>query len=426
MVDRQKHFLFLTDVLKRKVFDADGETVVGTIDDLVASTKELYPRIVSALVHARRGGGRAVIPWNKLEHTAKDIYVLKSDARDYMRPYAFNEGEFLLKDEFLDMQIVDTYGCKVVRVNDLHLLKEKGVLWVVHADVGLRGVIRRLGCESGVDLITDWLFSYKMKDKFISWKFVQGLSEPGKAVSVLKLKVTQEKMSHLWPADIAEMIEDLGVKERMNLFRALDIETAANVVKEVTPHVRRSIFESIGKDRGSQLFKTLSEDEIADIIVDLPQRKADMLLGTLKKEKVETIREIAALPQNEAGSFMELGFVALHQDITLQEGFRKIKETAHHVELIYYVYVIDHEHKLVGVTTMRNMLLHEEHQRIADIMNTNVIKVQVDTDRKEVIRIFVKYDFDVLPVVDEHDKLIGVIALKNAIEKLIPNLVREK
>jgi len=426
MIDRQKHFLFFTDILKRKVLGCDGGTAVGTIVDLVASTKELYPRIVSALVCTKRGKGNAVIPWNKLEYTEEDYYILQSDARDLMRPYVPREGEFLLKDEFLDMQIVDTYGCKVVRVNDLHLLKEKGILWVVHADVGLRGVIRRLGWEKGADLITDWLFSYKMKDRFISWKFVQGLSEPGKAVSVLKLKVTQEKMSQLWPADIAEMIEDLGIKERMNLFRALDIETAANVIKAVSPHVRRSIFESIGKDRGSQLFKELSEDEIADIIVEIPHRKAEALLGTLKKEKVEKIREIAALPHNEAGSFMELGFVSLHRDMTLADAFEKIRAAASHIELIYYVYVVDHEHRLVGVTTMRNMLLHEAQARLSDIMNPNIIKVQVDTDRKEVIRIFVKYDFDVLPVVDEQDKLIGVIALKNAIEQLIPNLVKEK
>lgn len=426
MIDIHKHFLFLTDILKRDVVDSDGTSVVGTIVDLIASTKELYPRIVSALVCTKRGKGNAVIPWNKLEYTEEDYYILKSDARDLMRPYSPHEGEFLLKDEFLDMQIVDTHGCKVVRVNDLHLLKEKGILWVVHADVGVRGIIRRLGAEKAIDMLTDWLFDYKIKDRFISWKFVQGLSEPGKSVSVLKLKVTQEKMSQLWPADIAEMIEDLGVKERMNLFRALDIETAANVIKAVSPHVRRSIFESIGKDRGAQLFKKLSEDEIADIIVELPHRKAEALLGTLKKDKVEKIREIVALPQNEAGSFMELSFIALHQDLTISEAFEKIKGAAPHVELIYYVYVIDHEHKLIGVTTIRNMFAREPHTRLAEIMNPNIIKVKVDTDRKEVIRIFVKYDFDVLPVVDEHDKLIGVIALKNAIEKLIPNLVKDK
>ena len=178
-----------------------------------------------------------------------------------------------------------------MRVNDLHLLKEKDILWVVHADVGLRGLIRRLGWDKGVDALTEWFFSYKLKDKLISWKFVQSLAEPGKAVSVLKLNVAQEKLSRLWPADIAEIIEDLGVRERMNLFRALDVETAASVIKEISPNVRHAIFESIGKEKGSMIFRELSEDEIADIIVDLPHKKVESLLNTLKKEKVEKIKE---------------------------------------------------------------------------------------------------------------------------------------
>jgi len=426
MIDIQKHFHFLTDILNRRVVDDDTGAVVGTVIDLVASAKELYPRIVSAVIRSARGKGNAVIPWNKLEFTEEDVYTLKGDARDLLRPYASHEGEFLIKEEFLDMQIVDTSGCKVVRVNDLHLLKEKGNLWVVHADIGLRGVVRRLGWVRAVDALTDWLFSYRLKDRFISWKFVQSLAEPGKSVSVLKLKVTQEKLSQLWPADIAEMIEDLAVRERMNLFRALDRETAANVIKAVNPAVRRSIFESIGKDRGAQIFKHLTEDEIADIIVELPPRKAEALLGTLSAAKVSRVKEIAALPKNEAGSFMELEYVTLDQEATVGQAFEKIKDLAHRIEHIYYVYVVGQDNTLSGVTTLRKVLASEPHQRLADIMNPNVIKVEVDTDRKEVIRIFVKYDFDVLPVTDENNRLIGVIALKNSIESMIPHLAREK
>jgi len=312
-----------------------------------------------------------------------------------------------------------------VRVNDFHLLKEKDILWVVHADVGARGIMRRLGFEKIVDNITHWLFDYTLKERFISWKYVQSLDEPGKPSSVLKLKVTQQKLSGLWPADLAEIIEDLGMKERMNLFRALDTETAANVIKEVSPHVRKTVFEAIGKEKGTQIFKELPVDDIADIIVELPDRKAEVLLSTLDKEEVEKIREIAAVPKNEAGSFMELDYITLSADMTVQAALEKIRKAAQEIELINYIYITDDDNSLRGVTTLRRIMINEPDTKIGEFMHENVIRVKVDTNRKEVMRMFAKYDFDVLPVTDDENQLEGVIALKNSLEELVPQLARE-
>ena len=425
MIDKHKHFLYFTEMLDCEVIEQDTSVMIGRIVDLVASTKELYPRIVGALIMQKKTKKQMIIPWNKLEYVKNRMYLLKSEYQDLLKVYEPSEGEFLLKDEYLDMQIVDTYGANVVRVNDFHLLKEKDILWVVHADVGARGIMRRLGFEKIVDNITHWLFDYTLKERFISWKYVQSLDEPGKPSSVLKLKVTQQKLSGLWPADLAEIIEDLGMKERMNLFRALDTETAANVIKEVSPHVRKTVFEAIGKEKGTQIFKELPVDDIADIIVELPDRKAEVLLSTLDKEEVEKIREIAAVPKNEAGSFMELDYITLSADMTVQAALEKIRKAAQEIELINYIYITDDDNSLRGVTTLRRIMINEPDTKIGEFMHENVIRVKVDTNRKEVMRMFAKYDFDVLPVTDDENQLEGVIALKNSLEELVPQLARE-
>ncbi|MDP8263530.1 MAG: CBS domain-containing protein [Candidatus Ancaeobacter aquaticus] len=425
MIDKHKHFLYFTEMLDCEVIEQDTSVMIGRIVDLVASTKELYPRIVGALIMQKKTKKQMIIPWNKLEYVKNRMYLLKGEYQDLLKVYEPSEGEFLLKDEYLDMQIVDTYGANVVRVNDFHLLKEKDILWVVHADVGARGIMRRLGFEKIVDNITHWLFDYTLKERFISWKYVQSLDEPGKPSSVLKLKVTQQKLSGLWPADLAEIIEDLGMKERMNLFRALDTETAANVIKEVSPHVRKTVFEAIGKEKGTQIFKELPVDDIADIIVELPDRKAEVLLSTLDKEEVEKIREIAAVPKNEAGSFMELDYITLSADMTVQAALEKIRKAAQEIELINYIYITDDDNSLRGVTTLRRIMINEPDTKIGEFMHENVIRVKVDTNRKEVMRMFAKYDFDVLPVTDDENQLEGVIALKNSLEELVPQLARE-
>ena len=162
----------------------------------------------------------------------------------------------------MDKQIVDTFGAKVVRVNDLHFLRVDSRLRLVHVDVGFRGLMRRVGWEKMVDQALRWLFSYVLPNQFISWKYVQLLS----GSDLLHLSVSQKKLSHLHPADLADIIEDLSGRERSAIFHALDAETAAEALEEIDPKIQKALIETISVEKASDIVEEMSPSDAADLL----------------------------------------------------------------------------------------------------------------------------------------------------------------
>jgi len=142
--DSTKRFLFLSEILNRRVIDSQGN-VVGKVVDLRAKLGELFPPVVSVRVRSKKDRKIISFPWNGVASINDDVIQLKPAATSHTLDVTVREGEMLLRDEVLDKQVVDTHGAKVERVNDFHLLLAEGQLRVVHVDFGIRGILRRLG-----------------------------------------------------------------------------------------------------------------------------------------------------------------------------------------------------------------------------------------------------------------------------------------
>ncbi len=155
-------FLFLSQVLGKKIVDAEGH-VGGRVVDLVASIADLYPPVTSVLYLPPGGKKPFRLPWSKVIQVGTQVGVAPLTPEDRSE-VALQEGELLLKDSLLDKQIVDTHGAKVLRVNDLHLLRINRSLFLVHVDVGFRGLMRRVGLERAADKFFQWLFDYHLDD----------------------------------------------------------------------------------------------------------------------------------------------------------------------------------------------------------------------------------------------------------------------
>jgi len=333
-----------------------------------------------------------------------------------MAPIGSGKDYILLREEVIDKQIVDTFGAKVVRVNDLHFLRIDSRLRLVHVDVGFRGLMRRVGWEKGVDQALRLLFSYDLPNQFISWKYVQIL--PGS--DPLKLRVSQKKLSHLHPADLADIIEDLSGRERSAIFHALDTETAAEALEEIEPKIQRELIETISVEKASDIVEEMSPSDAADLLGDLPEEKAEEILEGMEQEKAEDLRGLLVHSDKTAGGLMTTAYLSLPPGVPVEQAISRLRTEAPNLDIIDYIYVVDEEETLLGVVSIRDLLTAHSHLRLSEILPARAVKVRLDEDQKEVVEAFAKYGFRALPVVDEGDHLKGVIGFRSVLEVLAP------
>ena len=418
MEQTSKMFLFLAEILNLKVIDSDGK-LIGKVADLKATLGELFPKIAAICVRKKWDKKLFSLDWEAVDTIGKNVIRLKKEKEVNLLPLEMKEKEILLKEEILDKQVMDTMGAKVERVNDVHLLLSEGELRVVHVDYGVRGIFRRLGWIKWVDLLTNWLFAYQIPDKLISWKYIQPLaSDPTQ--KALKLNVTLKKMHEIHPSDLADILEELGKHQRTAVFKSLDVETAADALEEVDPKFQVSLIESAAEPRASDILEEMAPDEAVDLLLSLPEEKKEKLVLGMEKEKREKLRELLKFREGTAGSIMTTEFLSLTQDKTVKEATEKFKESSLPLETISYIYVTNNLDQLVGVLTLRNLILSHPETPLTELMNKDVIIVKIEDDVDKVAEIFKKYKFMALPVVDDNEHLKGIISLRDAVDATFP------
>lgn len=409
-----KQFYFFSDFLNRKAFTASGKRV-GKLSDLVAERMDPYPMILGMVIQGKRRR-KFFLPWEKILQVEPRILLSEEDLLD-LTAFLATKDVVLLRDEVMDKQIVDTYGAKVVRVNDLHFLTVESRLRLVHVDVGFRGLMRRVGWEKVTDRILEWLFSYKLPNQFISWKYVQLLS----GSDLLHLSVSQKKLSHLHPADLADIIEDLSGRERSAIFHALDPETAAETLEEIDPKIQKALIETIPLEKASDIVEEMSPSDAADLLGDLPEEKAEEILEGMEHERAEDVRELLVHPDESAGGLMTTAYLSLTPNVTVEAAIARLKAEASNLDIIDYIYVIDEEETLQGVLSIRDLLTAHSHQPLSEIKTPRVVSVKLDADQNQVVDAFAKYGFRALPVLDEENHLRGVISFRSVLDVLAPD-----
>jgi CBS domain-containing protein/sporulation protein YlmC with PRC-barrel domain len=409
-----RQFYFFSDFLNRKVYLPSGKKA-GKVADLVAERIEPYPMILGMVIQTK-GRKKFFLPWERMLQVEPRIILSEEDLLD-LTTFLAVKDVVLLRDEVMDKQIVDTYGAKVVRVNDLHFLRVESRLRLVHVDVGFRGLMRRVGWERPTDRVLEWLFSYKLPNQFISWKYVQLLS----GSDLLRLSVSQKKLSHLHPADLADIIEDLSGRERSAIFRALDPETAAETLEEIDPKIQKALIETISLEKASDIVEEMSPSDAADLLGDLTEERAEEILEGMEQERAEDVRELLVHSDESAGGLMTTAYLSLTPDITVEAAISRLKSEAPNLDIIDYIYVVDEEEALQGVISIRDLLTAHSQQPLSEIQTPRVVSVKLGEDQNEVVDAFVKYGFRALPVLDDENRLRGVISFRSVLDVLAPD-----
>lgn len=429
MISEIAHFLFLSNLLDKKIYNSKDRSCFGKVIDVIVVPKETYPEVASLVISPGFLRKKQIISWENILPFELPVINLMAKEGATTLPFpesgVLNGNELLLKDTFLDKQILDVYGCKVVRVNDLHLLKENNKIWVVHVDIGFRGISRRLGWEKNLDSIMQWIFTYKLPDQFVSWKYVQQLASGADHVGLtsLKLKTACQPLTTLHPADLSEILMDLNRYERIALFRSLDSKTAGEVLSELKSDVQKRLMENLEREKRYEIINQMPPDKAADVLGSLKPKRREEIMKHMSLDRAEVIKNLLVHPEESAGSIMNTQFVSLAPDLTVEQAINKLKEFAPTVEALYYIYVVDENKTLLGVVTMRRLMASPPTSKLSEVMNTKTIKVKPNTDEERITNIFIKYNFGAIPVVDNQNKMLGIIMFKDAVDKVLSAVV---
>ncbi len=411
-------FLFLSQILRKKILDTKGQPL-GRILDVVVPLGEPYPSVTGILVKPDRLKAPVIMSWRNLVET-NGTFVVDSQEPEPLREGETEAEEIWLKESLLDKQIVDTNGAKVRRVNDLQFLKARGSLYLIHVDVGFRGLMRRVGLEKATDFLLKGLFEYELPDQFISWRFVQPLFSP----DLVRLDISESGIAQLHPADIADIIEELDIRQRTAVFQSLDVETAAETLEETDPKIQVSLIENMEAAQASDIIEEMSLSDAADLLADLPKHKAEGILKEMEQDIAEDVKELLAHPEETAGGLMTTAYLSFLPSTTVLEALQVIRREAEDLDFVYYLYVTDEEEHLLGMLSLRELLVATPETFLSDLMFRRVVTVELDEDKDSIASDFAKYGIMAIPVVDDQKKLQGVIMFKNLLDVVAPELGR--
>ncbi|MBR4721292.1 MAG: magnesium transporter [Clostridia bacterium] len=223
-------------------------------------------------------------------------------------------------------------------------------------------------------------------------------------------------LSDMEPVDIAQLFEDLPERYMPLLYRLLPKESAAEVFVELDSDTQEMLIRGFSDTELKDVLDELYLDDAVDIIEEMPANVVKRIISHSAPEMRNSINEILKYPKDSAGSIMTIEFIELKEDMTVHDAFTKIRRTGVDKETIYTCYVTDRNRVLKGLVSAKDLLLSEEDCVIADIMEKNPICVNTMDDKEDVARALSKYDFLSLPVVDNENRLVGIVTVDDAID----------
>ncbi len=410
--------LFLSEIIKKPVFDPKGE-IPGRVKDIAVVKGDPLPKVSAIIVEKKNQLFR--ISWEQINLFNKRIISTYLTA-SLIEPYTLNEEDLLAVRDILDKQIVDANGAKVVRANDIKLEGYDGDAILIAVDVGMRGILRRLGIERTSEGFLK-LFQTQMPYNLISWNYLQPLKPKLKTIA---LTVPRQMVSDLHPADIAEIISQVSRDEGTHLFKDLDLETAAEALSELKPAMQAEIINAMETEKAADIIEEMPPDEAADVLSDLPAEKAKEILEHIEKEEAEDIQELLGHEEDTAGGLMTNEFIAYSPNITIKDAIERFRKDAEEIETVYYIYVVDENEKLIGVTSLRELLLSEPNAQLSEIMETKLKTITPEADEMVVAEIISKYNLVALPVVDNEGILLGIVTIDDIIDRILPPAAKRK
>lgn len=404
---------YISELLNNKIYDS-SDSIIGRLEDILINPKNgSFSPLEFLVIKTSPGREIKFVPYDHVENFTTSEISLKHQfpkiAQDGLPP---GMAYTYLKKEVLDRQIVDVAGTRVVRVNDLRIGNFDNRVCVLAIDPSFRGLLRRMGFGEA-------FLGRFIKVNLIDWRQAQLVENAGP----LQLNTMAEHLSHLHPADLANIVEDLDVKHGSTLLASLEADEAAKVLEEVDPSWQNILVKYLGPEKASKILPHMSTDEIVDLVKTFSNEEADRFMSEFQEGRAEKIEKLISYPDNTAGGLMTLDYVTVRPDWTVKQVVAEVKKMSPGLRSIVYLYVTQENGQFYGVVSLRRLLVAPQTALIKDIVKvlTSASTLRATDKMEKIIQLMTRYNLYTAAVLDREKKLVGIVTIDDVMRQLFPS-----
>ncbi len=405
--------LFLSRVLGRPVRDAGGEEI-ATLKDLVGRWQPDHGLVVSGLV-ARVGRRPFFLSWQQVADLNEEGARISSYQVNF-QPFERRAGEILLASDLMDRRLIDVRHRKVIRVNDVVVSPTDGQLVVSSVDVGFAALLRRLGPR--------WLSNTFSGAALVDWSDVEWL--PSEAAP--EVKTSFPLLARLHPVEVAHIVNELPPRQAADIVESLEDEDAAEVLSEVSEEQQAGVLRNLDEERAADILEEMEPDDAADLLAKLDPQDAGDLLHRMEDEEARDVQALMEYKEGTAGGLMTSHFVVVPQNWTASQALDLLRRMEDRPETVTHLLVVEEpgNERLVGMVPLLEVVVADPHKPLSSFMTKDVPSVEPDTDTSEVARRMAEYNLAVIPVVDEEKRVLGIVAVDDVVEEMLPERWRRR
>ncbi|MCL4541943.1 MAG: CBS domain-containing protein [Chloroflexi bacterium] len=411
---------FLSEIINTSVYDANKERI-GRLTDVTILPSQPYPTVSSLII--TNGRTPFSIPWSQVTDFAPSVIRLQSPRHQLTaEPSSISTppaGVHLVRD-ILDKQIIDIEGLRLIRANDLQLERHNGEMRLVGIDVSGKAIIRRLGLGPLARKLAS-----RLPDTVIPWSAVDQLGANG---APIRLRVSGKALATVHPADLAALVDQLPIDQGSRFVQALEPEVAADTMEEVDPEHQVSLLQAMESDRAADILEAMKPDDAADVLGDLPDEKQRELLSLMEAPEAHEVEELLGYPEDSAGGIMTTECLTFPQQFTAQQVMEELRRNRAPTEMAYYLYITagPGDERLVGVISLRELILADPQAPLSTFMTQHPITVNVHDHQTDVARTIAKYNLLAVPVANDRGDIQGIVTVDDAIDVILPTAWKKR
>lgn len=384
--------IFLSQILNKNVY-FEGRTY-GKMVDFAVLESSPTPSVSKIVV--KKNGKKLTISPSAI--ALKDGRAILTSKKIPFLP--FDENDFYLNEDLLDKQVIDTDDKRLVRVNDI-VLESDGELKVIGIDIGASGILRRLSLDKII----------KTTPKIIPWQMIEAFDYN---TGNIKISLSQNRLNKMHPGELADILENLGSRERISIVESLDARHAAKAIEEVDDRTQEAIIEELKTTVLGQIAVKLHASTIAQIFYSVNPLRIREILNIIGKERAGSVEKILDFGSERAGGMMRTTFWKFDGNTTVKEAYNQLYSFNPKPETLV---ITNGKEKLVGVIYTKDLLDSDSLSLLKDIVAERKF-VHPDVSINDLIILFSKYNLRALPVVDKDKKPIGLVKIDTILQKV--------
>ena len=405
--------LLLSRLLGQPVQDAGGQEI-ATLQDLVGRWQPGQGMVAMGLV-AAVGRRRFFLPWQQVaEFGDKDVQL--SSYQVNFQQFERRQGEILLAGDVMDQRLIDVRRRKVIRVNDVVLNQIDGRVVVTGVDVGTGALLRRVAPR--------WLSTSFSGVKLVDWADVEWL--PSDAYPAGKRSFPL--LAQLHPVEVAHIVNELPHRQGADIVESLGDEDAADVLSEISDEHQAGVLMNIDEERAADILEEMEPDDAADLLARLSPEEAGDLLGRMETDEARDVQALMEYKEGTAGGLMTNRFVTVPQGWSAGDAIELLRRMEDRPETITHLLVVERPEslKLAGMVPLLDVVLAPPDDELRALMAPDVPSVEPDTATSEVARRMAEYNLAVMPVVNEEKEVLGIVAVDDIVEEMLPERWRRR